>query len=80
MPAITIKNIPEELYQAIKKTAESHHRSINSEVIVRLKQVLLPSQVTPSEKLSSIQKLRSQVKPNIITEVDIENAINEGRP
>lgn len=80
MPAITIKNIPDDLYKALKNTAENHHRSINSEVIVRLKQALLPHLMTPQDKLSNIQRLRAQITPNIITADDIEDAINEGRP
>ena len=80
MPAITIKNIPDELYHALKSTAESRHRSINSEVIVRLKQALLPTLVTPEDKLVNIQRLRAQITPNVITVDDIEDAINEGRP
>ena len=42
MPSLTIKNIPDELYVELKHTAEQHHRSINSEVIVCLEQSLLP--------------------------------------
>jgi len=79
MPALTIKNIPEELYNALKETAHNHHRSINSEVIVRLKQALLPQLMTPQDKLSNIQILRAQITPNIITTDDIEEAISEGR-
>jgi len=80
MPAITIKNIPDDLYNALKSTAENHHRSINSEVIVRLKQALLPQLMTPKDKLINIQRLRAQITPNQITIDDIEDAINEGRP
>lgn len=79
MPAITIKNIPDELYEALKSTAENHHRSINSEVIVRLKEALLPQLMTPQKKLANIQRLRAQITPNEITVDDIDDAINEGR-
>ena len=79
MPAITIKNIPEELYEALKSTAENHHRSINSEVIVRLKQALLPQLMTPQDKLANIQRLRAQITPNVISVDEIDDAINEGR-
>ena len=37
MPAITLKNIPDELYVKIKKSAELNFRSINSEILFRLK-------------------------------------------
>jgi antitoxin FitA len=80
MPALTIKNIPDDLYKELKHVAEQHHRSINSEVIVCLKRALFPNKVSPEETLNNIQALRSQIAPNIITPEDIEQAINEGRP
>ena len=80
MPALTIKNIPEDLYKQLKLVAEQHHRSINSEVIVCLKRSLFPARVSTEERLNNIQALRSQISTNIITAEDIENAINEGRP
>jgi len=80
MPALTIKNIPSDLYDELKIIAKQHHRSINSEVIVCLKRSLLPKRISPNERLSTIQAIRSQVKPNTITAEDIDQAINEGRP
>jgi len=80
MPSLTIKNIPNDLYDELKHVAEQHHRSINSEVIVCLKRSLLPKKISPEDRLLSIQALRSQITPNIITEEDIDHAINEGRP
>ena len=80
MPALTIKNIPEDLYKQLKLVAEQHHRSINSEVIVCLKRSLFPARVSTEERLNNIQALRSQISPDIITAEDIEDAINEGRP
>jgi len=80
MPALTIKNIPEDLYNELKHVAEQHHRSINSEVIVCLKRSLFPKQVSPEDRLNSIQALRSQIKHNVITAEDIDDAIDEGRP
>ena len=80
MPALTIKNIPDDLYHELKYIAEQHHRSINSEVIVCLKRTLFPNRVSPEERLSSIQALRSQITPDIIMAEDIDQAIDEGRP
>lgn len=37
MATITLKNIPAELYRALKKRAEEHHRSLNEEIIATLK-------------------------------------------
>jgi len=80
MPALTIKNIPDDLYHELKYIAKQHHRSINSEVIVSLKRILLPRKISSEDTLSSIQILRSQISSNVITTDDIDQAINEGRP
>jgi len=80
MPALTIKNIPDDLYNALKTISKQHHRSINSEVIVCLKRSLFPKRISPEDRLSAIRAIRSQVKPNTITAEDIDQAINEGRP
>jgi len=79
MPALTIKNIPDDLYEELKYTAKQHHRSINSEVIMCLKQKLFPNKILTQDTLSNIQALRSQIKANTITPKDIEQAITEGR-
>lgn len=34
MPALTIKNIPESLFEQLKSAAELHRRSINSEILI----------------------------------------------
>lgn len=41
MANLTIKNISEELYQKLKKSAKLNRRSMNSEILVCLEQVLL---------------------------------------
>jgi plasmid stability protein len=79
MPALTIKNIPIDLYNELKSVASKHHRSINSEVIVCLKHTLFPSKISSDDFLHNIQQLRSSIPDNIITAEDIEKAIEEGR-
>ncbi len=80
MPALTIKNIPDDLYKELKVIAEHHHRSINSEVIMCLKRSLFPQKVSPEDRLAEIRALRSQITPNAFTDDEIEQAINQGRP
>ena len=41
MPAITVKNIPDDLYENLKLAAQVNHRSINSEIIACLEKELL---------------------------------------
>lgn len=80
MPALTIKNIPDELYNDLKLSAEHHHRSINSEVIVCLKRTLQSGKINPEDKLKNIQALRTEISHNVVTADDITYVINEGRP
>ena len=80
MPALTIKNIPDDVYNELKVVAEQHHRSINSEVIMCLKRSLFPQKVSPEDRLTEIRALRSQIAPDAFTDEEIEQAINEGRP
>jgi antitoxin FitA len=80
MPALTIKNIPDDLYEQLKIKAELHRRSINSEVLVYLEQALRPNKIAPAERLNRIEQLRASIKPNSITPQDIDQAINSGRP
>ncbi|MTI11802.1 Arc family DNA-binding protein [Sansalvadorimonas verongulae] len=79
MPALTVKNIPETLYNRLKEAASAHHRSINSELIHCLEQMLLPQQVSPSEHLKRARELRRDIDTNFIDIDDIQEAINEGR-
>lgn len=80
MPALTIKNIPDTIYQQLKTAAELHRRSINSEVLIYLERSLMASKTSPTERLSRIEQLRASIKSNSITPEDIEQAINSGRP
>jgi len=54
MPAITIKNIPDNLYKQIKKSATQNYRSINGEVLYRLQNSLSEKQADPEELIKKI--------------------------
>ena len=50
MATLTIKNLPDEIYAALTKTAKLNRRSINSEAIVRLEQLYpFPQQAFDAE-------------------------------
>lgn len=77
---ITLKNIPDDLYRHLKETADAHHRSINSEVIVCLERVLLPVRLTADERIARARQLRSGLKPGTFKADEIAEAIEQGRP
>jgi hypothetical protein len=47
MPTITVKNIPPDLYQRLKQSAEANRRSINSEVIVCIEKAVCSRKLQP---------------------------------
>ena len=59
---LTLKNVPDELYERLKWLAERHRRSINSEVIVSLESLLLPHRVTAAERLARAKVLRAPLE------------------
>jgi len=79
MPAITVKNIQEGLYNRLKKSTEINRRSINSELIHCLESMLEPVRITPEKRLVRARALRPHVAKNLPTPNDIRQAIDEGR-
>lgn len=79
MPSITVKNIPEDIYDRVREQAKAHHRSINSEIIACLEQTVKSQQVSTDDILQEARRLRKKAKVSLSSE-EIESAINEGRP
>jgi plasmid stability protein len=81
MPAtLTLKNIPDEIYDRLKAAAETHRRSLNGEVIVCLETVLAPTRVLVSERLARARQLRTELAPAKFRARDIDTLKKQGRP
>ncbi len=80
MASITVKKIPEKLYDKLKATASINRRSINNEMINCLEMVLMPKRTTVSDRIQKARELRSQINIDRIDPSEISNAISEGRP
>jgi len=76
---LTLKNIPDEVYDRLKRSAKQHRRSMNSEAIVCLEAVLLPSKLTPAERLARVHALRGTLPPGRFRARDIDAMKREGR-
>ena len=76
---ITIRDIPDEVYQKIKKQAELHHRSINSEVIVYLKKLVQSKRRDPEQIISRAKRIKQKAKGALSID-QIQQAIDQGRP
>ncbi|WP_025322460.1 FitA-like ribbon-helix-helix domain-containing protein [Deferrisoma camini] len=77
---VTLKNVPEGLYERLKESARAHHRSINGEAIACLERVLLPNAVVPEERIERARRLRAGLRSEAFDAGEIAAAIDEGRP
>ena len=77
---LTLKNIPDAVYERLKAAAESHRRSLNSEAIVCLESVLLPTRVPPAERLARARELRAALPKGVFSASDIDAARRADRP
>lgn len=77
---LTLKNIPDDVYQRLKASAEMHRRSLNSEAIVCLESVLLPGRIAPGERLARARALRAGLPRTGFEARDIDAIKREGRP
>jgi len=80
MASITVKKIPEELYQRLKESASMHRRSINGEIIYCLEQVLRSRRLNPDEYLLHADGLRKEIGLPPVTEELLRKAKALGRP
>lgn len=77
--ALTLKSIPDEVYERLKASAALHRRSLNSEAIVCLESVLLPDRIAPAERLARAQALRASLPRGKFKAKDIDPLKSEGR-
>lgn len=79
MATLTIKNLPDELYESLKERAALARRSINSEAIICLEQVLLGKELDEARLADELRVLRER-SPLYLTDAEVRRAIDEGRP
>ena len=77
---LTLKNMPDEVYERLKASAEMHRRSLNSEAIVCLESALVPGRLAPSERLARARALRATLATAEFQATDIDTLKREGRP
>jgi plasmid stability protein len=76
---LTLKNIPDGVYERLKAAAGLHRRSMNSEAIVCLESALMPARLNPAERLARARDLRAELKPAKFLARDIDVMKREGR-
>jgi plasmid stability protein len=79
MPTITVKNIPVEIYEKLKRAAQVNRRSINSEVIACIERAVCSQEINPDLLLANARKLRAKTASHPITDRELAQAKAAGR-
>ena len=80
MPSITVKNIPVDLYERLKQSAQASRRSINGEIIVCIERAVSPQRVDPAMVIARARELRERTAAYRLTDEDLSAAKADGRP
>lgn len=80
MPTLTIKGLPDDLYQQLKARAAAHRRSLNSEVLVCLEQAVATEPADASAALARVDALRDRLRLPPLTANTLRAARAAGRP
>ena len=68
MPSLTVKNIPEDLYDRLKEAARLHRRSLNSEILYCVERTLGTHKIDASEHIEMARKLRAKTVQHKLTD------------
>jgi plasmid stability protein len=79
MATVTVKNIPDELYDRLKSVAEINRRSINSEIIMCIENTVLSRRINLDEVLENARQLRQLTAGHLISDEDFNQAKGQGR-
>lgn len=79
MPTVTVKNIPVEVYERLKRAAEINHRSINSEIIACIERAVRSQEINPDLLLANARKLRAKTASHPVTDREFAQAKAAGR-
>lgn len=77
--SITLKNIPDHVYNSLRAAADAHHRSLNGEIIACLELALLPTKNNVEVHLAKARELRQSLSNYDFNSEEIASAIKTGR-
>ena len=80
MNTITLKNIPDDLYEQVKRSAQINRRSINSEIIFCIEHTVRSHKVDVEGLLFTARTLREKTASYSITDTKFTRAKADGRP
>ena len=80
MTTVTVKSIPDELYQDLKAMAQANNRSINSEIIMCIERTVRHARIDPDDAILRARRLRGRTASVPITDEAFAAAKTAGRP
>jgi antitoxin FitA len=81
MSSITVKNIPDDLYERLRQSAAANHRSINKEIIACIEAAVCGrSKMDVETILAHARRLREQIGTLPITDEELTKAKQASRP
>ena len=75
---LTLKSVPDEVYERLKASASVNRRSLNSEIIARLEAQVLPRR-SAAEQLAAIRATRERLTRVVFDHDIVDLAKREGR-
>ncbi|MBN2010038.1 Arc family DNA-binding protein [candidate division KSB1 bacterium] len=79
MANITVKNIPDDLYENLKTHAAMNHRSLNNEIIVCIEKVIKSRRIDKERLLDRVQNVRRDNKLPYLTDEMLHEMKNKAR-
>lgn len=79
MPSLTLRNIPEPIYEKLKTLAGQNRRSLNSEALTLLEESVGAPRPGVQAHMERVHELRKMYKGPALAPEAIEAAINHGR-
>lgn len=78
MPILHVRNVPEDLYEHIRRQAQEQNRSISAQVIHLLERAVLESAQMQSEVLNDIRRRRTY-RPDRVNAPDSLSLLRQDR-
>ncbi len=80
MATLTIKNLPDSLYERLKAKAREHRRSMNSEAILAVERAVVDSgAVEPEKILAALRHARARLNRVFVTDSALRTGRSDGR-
>lgn len=79
MPTLTIKGLPDPIYERLKAQAEAHRRSLNGEIIACLENAVSATRLDPVTWLAEARAFREGLSLLPMTDRQLREARRAGR-